>query len=193
MLASKQNQRFGRFSRLLLGVFSRLLLGVFLDYELNFSDHVTHVCKRASRQLNPVRRVAKYLNKDCLMKLFHAFIIFNFSYCAIVWHFCSKSSTIKMEKMRKAALRVVFNDYDADYNKLLSMSERSPLLVVRLQIKSNQISLLLCISVNTTEYKCRLFEVHYCVNPQITWLNNVLKSCWRKEWWKNQYFEFSKV
>ena len=109
------------------------LLGVFLDYELNFSDHVTHVCKGASRQLNAVRRVAKYLNKDCLLKLFHAFIISNFNYCAIVWHFCSKSSTIKMEKIQKAALRVVFNDYDADYNQLLSMSERSPLLVVRLR------------------------------------------------------------
>ena len=73
------------------------------------------------------------VSKDCLMKLFHAFIISNFNYCAIVWHFCSKSSTIKMEKIQKAALRVVFNDYDADYNQLLSMSERSPLLVVRLR------------------------------------------------------------
>ena len=32
---------------------------IFLDYELNFSDHVAQVCKRASRQLNAVRRVAK--------------------------------------------------------------------------------------------------------------------------------------
>ena len=78
------------------------LLDVFIDHELNFSDHVTHVCKRASRQLNAVRRVAKYLNKDCLMKLVHAFIISNFNYCAIVWHFCSKSSTIKMEKIQKS-------------------------------------------------------------------------------------------
>ena len=77
--------------------------------------------------------MAKYLNKDCLMKLFHAFIISNFNYCAIVWHFCSKSSTIKMETIQKTALRVVFNYYDADYNQLLSMSEWSPLLVVRLR------------------------------------------------------------
>ena len=109
------------------------LLGVFIDYELNFSDHVTYLCKRTSRQLNAVRRVAKYLTKDCLMKLFYAFIISNFSYCATVWHFCSKSSTIKMEKMQKAALRVVFNDYTADYSQLLSMSKRSPLLIVRLR------------------------------------------------------------
>ena len=53
------------------------LLGVFIDYELNFSDHVTHLCKRASRQLNAVHRVAKYLKKDCLMTLFYAFVISN--------------------------------------------------------------------------------------------------------------------
>ena len=35
------------------------LLGIFLDYKLNFSDHVTHVCQRASKQSNAVRRVAK--------------------------------------------------------------------------------------------------------------------------------------
>ena len=39
----------------------------------------------------------------------------------------------KWKKIQKAALRVVFNDYDADYNQLLSISERSPLLVVRLR------------------------------------------------------------
>ena len=108
------------------------LLGVFIDYELNFSDHVTYLCKPASRQLNAVCRVERYLKKDCLMKLFYAFVISNFSYCATVWHFCSKSSTIKMEKIQKAALRVVFNDYTAYYSQLLSMSKRSPLLIVRL-------------------------------------------------------------
>ena len=35
------------------------LLGIFLDYKLNFSDHVTHVCNRASKQTNAVWRVAK--------------------------------------------------------------------------------------------------------------------------------------
>ena len=71
------------------------LLGVFIDYELNFSDHVTYLCKRASRQLNAVRRVAKYLKKDCLMKLFYALVISNFSYYATVWHFCSNPALSK--------------------------------------------------------------------------------------------------
>ena len=42
------------------------LLGVFIDYKLNFSDHVTYLCKRASRQLSAVRRVANIWRKTVL-------------------------------------------------------------------------------------------------------------------------------
>ena len=41
-----------------------------------------------------------------------------------------------MEKPQKAAVRMVCNDSTADYNGLLmSMSEREPLLVVRLYVR----------------------------------------------------------
>ena len=55
------------------------LLGVFIDYELTLSEHVNYTCKRTSRQLNAIRRITKYLKRDCLMKLFHAFISSNFT------------------------------------------------------------------------------------------------------------------
>ena len=100
---------------------------------MKFSDHVNYLCKRTVRQLNAVRRVARYLKKDCLMTLFYAFVMSNFSYCSTVWHFCPKASTLKMEKLQKAALRVVFNDYIAGYCQLLAMSNRSPLYVSRLK------------------------------------------------------------
>ena len=38
---------------------------------------------------------------------------------------------LEWKKLQNAALRMVFNDYTADYDKLLGMSERTPLLVVR--------------------------------------------------------------
>ena len=86
------------------------LLGVFIDCELTFSEHVNYICKRTSRQLNAIRRISKYLKRDCLIKLFHAFVSSNFNYCPTTWHFTSKSSTMKIEKVHKAALRVVYND-----------------------------------------------------------------------------------
>ena len=108
------------------------LLGVFIDYELTFSEHVNYICKRISRQLNAIRRLSKYLKSDCLMKLFHTFVSSNFNHCPTTWHFTSKSNTMKIEKVHKAALRVVYNDYTTSYSGLLDMSNRSPLFLARL-------------------------------------------------------------
>ena len=35
------------------------LLGVYIDCELKFTNHVDHLCKRTSRQLSAIRRIAK--------------------------------------------------------------------------------------------------------------------------------------
>ena len=67
------------------------------------------------------------------MKLFHAFVSSNFNYCPTIWHFTSKSSTMKIEKVHKAALRVVYNDYTTSYSGLLDMSNRTPLFLARLK------------------------------------------------------------
>ena len=96
------------------------LLCVFIDYELTISEHVNYKCKGTSRQLNTIRRISKFLKRDCLMKLFHAFVSSNFNYCPITWHFTSKSSTMKIEKVHKAALHVVYNDYMTSYSGLFT-------------------------------------------------------------------------
>ena len=92
------------------------LLGEYIDYELKFTNHVDHLYKRMSQQLSAIRRIAKYLNKDCIMKLFNAFILSNFNYSWIVWHFCPRESTSKVEKIHKSALRIVLNDYKSNQN-----------------------------------------------------------------------------
>jgi hypothetical protein len=39
------------------------LLGVIMDYELKFDKHISDICKNASRQLNVLKRIGKYLNR----------------------------------------------------------------------------------------------------------------------------------
>jgi hypothetical protein len=39
------------------------LLGVTIDYELKFNSHITNICRKASRQLNVLKRMGKYLNR----------------------------------------------------------------------------------------------------------------------------------
>ena len=56
------------------------------------------------------------------MKLFNAFILSNFKYSSIVWHFFPRESTTKVEKINKSALRIVLNEYKSNYDTLLQLS-----------------------------------------------------------------------
>jgi hypothetical protein len=38
----------------------------------------------------------------------YSFILSNLNYCSITWHFCSEKNTLKMEKIQERALRFVY-------------------------------------------------------------------------------------
>ncbi len=52
----------------------------------------------------------------------NTFILTNFNYCPLVWHFCDKSSTWKIEKTQGRALRFLLNDETSSYTLLLEKS-----------------------------------------------------------------------
>jgi hypothetical protein len=39
------------------------LLGVTIDCQLKFNTHISNICKKASRQLNVLKRIGKHLTK----------------------------------------------------------------------------------------------------------------------------------
>ena len=96
------------------------LLGVDIDFNLTFDNHIQNICKKAGQQLNVQRRIGKNLCKLSRMTIFHTFIISNFNFCPLSWHFCSKSNTNKIEKIQERALRFVYDDYNSLYTELLS-------------------------------------------------------------------------
>ena len=118
------------------------LLGIHLDEKLNFDGHVSTLCRKAAWQINAMARIAKYLDTASRLKIFYAFILSNFHYCSIIWHFCSKKNQIKLEKLQKRALQVTMNDYTSSYSDLLELAKTPSLYVLRLK----------CIATET--YKC---------------------------------------
>jgi hypothetical protein len=46
------------------------------------------VRKKASRQLNVLKRIGQHLTKLGRLTIYCSFIMSNFNYCPIVWHFC---------------------------------------------------------------------------------------------------------
>ena len=109
------------------------LLGVHIDAKLNFEEHVNALCRKASWHINALCRISKYLDLPSRKAVYHAFVLSNFQYCNVIWHFCSKESQIKLEKIHKRALRVVLNDYTSSYTELLRMMKRPSLYVSRIK------------------------------------------------------------
>jgi hypothetical protein len=76
------------------------LLGVTIDFQLKFNTHIANTCKKASRQLNVLKRVGKYLNSLGKLTIYHSFILSNFNYCPVTWHFCNPQNTKRWKRYR---------------------------------------------------------------------------------------------
>ena len=109
------------------------LLGVTFDFKLNFNSHISSVCKKASQQLNVLKRIGNNLSKLGKITIYYSFILANFNYCPLVWHFCNESNTKKLEKIQERALRFIYNDDKSTYEELLMKSKMPSLRVRRLR------------------------------------------------------------
>ena len=63
------------------------LLGINIDFMLRFDDHVSQICKKASKQLAVLKRNGRFLTKQGKMTIYNSFIVSNFNYCPLAWHF----------------------------------------------------------------------------------------------------------
>ena len=77
------------------------LLGVTIDSNLNFNNHISEICKKASRQLNILKRIGKYLNRLGRLTAYYSFILSNFNYCPVTWHYCSEKILLNWKRFKK--------------------------------------------------------------------------------------------
>ena len=98
---------------------TKVLLGVVIDSNLNFNDHISSICKKASRKLNALYRISNILNYNQKMLILNSFIQGQFNYCPLVWMFCFRSSNNKINRLHERALRLCQNDYISPFESLL--------------------------------------------------------------------------
>ncbi len=86
---------------------SAKLLGVIIDDKLCFDKHVTNICCKAARQLNALLRLRNVITIDQRRLIYQSFIMSNFNYCPLVWHFCSKKSINKIVKNPRTCIKII--------------------------------------------------------------------------------------
>ena len=109
-------------------------LGVIIDNRLNFSEHILGTCKKAARQLNALARISRFLKPSSRKIIYQSFVASNFNYCPLVWHFCGKTNSHKLEKIQERALKIIYRDYESTYKELLGKSNLPTLLIARLRL-----------------------------------------------------------
>ena len=95
------------------------LLGIEIDNKLNFEKHISSICRKASNQLNEICRLETFMGHTEKEAIINTFVHSNFNYGCLIWHFSSKKSQNKVEKIHEKNIKFLLNDYLSSYAELL--------------------------------------------------------------------------
>ena len=82
-------------------------LGSWFDSTLSMTDHINKACNAAFYHLHNLRRIKKYLSRDSLMTLVHAFITSRLDYCNGLLFGLPKLQIAKLQRVQNAAARLI--------------------------------------------------------------------------------------
>ena len=99
------------------------LLGVTIDNNLNFTSHVSQLCKKASQKIHALARISKYLSQDKLKVLMKTFITAQFNYCPLVWMCHNRTMNSKINKLHERALQIVYKNRNLTFQELLEKDD----------------------------------------------------------------------
>ena len=85
-------------------------LGVWLDSNLSMGDHITKTSSAAFYYLYNIRRIRKYLSKECTETLIHAFISSRLDYCNSLLYGLPAYQIQKLQRVQNSAARLVFEE-----------------------------------------------------------------------------------
>ena len=91
------------------------LLGVKSDHILTIDDHISKLCKKATRKISALSRVTPYMNLSKKRILPNAFFNSQFSYCSLVWMFHSRANYCKINRLHERCLKIIHFDKQSLY------------------------------------------------------------------------------
>ena len=99
------------------------LLGILIDRDLSFDKHIKLLCRKAGQKLNALARISNYLTHDQKRILLNSIIKSQFSYCPLIWMFCSRSLNNLINRIHERALRLIHNDHVSTFQDILKITK----------------------------------------------------------------------
>ena len=119
---------------------NKKILGVIIDNKLNFKSHISELCKKASQKIAALSRLSSYLHNSEKKIIFNSIIKSQFSYCSLVWMFCSRTSNNMINKLHERSLRSILNDYSSDNNDTCNHNRNIQALLIEVFKMKNELA-----------------------------------------------------
>ena len=81
--------------------------------------HLKTLCKKVNQKVSALARIVRILPFQKRRLILKTFIESQFSYCPLVWMFCSRKMNDKINHIHERALRLVYQDYTSSFDELL--------------------------------------------------------------------------
>mgnify|MGYP001317416193 CR=1 FL=1 len=115
------------------------LLGVVINKDLKWDKNTRYLVKKANKKMRMLHIAAKFTrNREHLMQIYKTFIRSNLEFSSNVWHSSlTKENRQDLERVQKAALKVIlgkdYKDYDdaLKLSKLQSLEQRREVISLR--------------------------------------------------------------
>ena len=90
-----------------------------MDKNLNFNVHLKTLCRKVNQKVSALARITRILPFQKRRLILKTFIESQFSYCPLIWMFCSGKMNAKINHIHERALRLVYQDYTTTFEDLL--------------------------------------------------------------------------
>ena len=81
--------------------------------------HISNICRKVSRKLSALGRIAGYITLEKRRMLFKAFIESQFNYCPLIWMLHLRTMNNKINRLHERSLRIVYSDQSSTFEELL--------------------------------------------------------------------------
>ena len=98
---------------------SEELVGVKFDHKLSFDDPILELCKKASRKIYELSRVASYMNISKRRILMNSFFKSQFSYCPLASMCHGRANNAKINRLLERCLQIIYSDKPSSFETLL--------------------------------------------------------------------------
>ena len=95
------------------------LLGVKFDSKLRIDQHITDLCRRASRKIQALPREMSFMNLSKRRLLMNSIYKTQFNYGPLVWICHSHESNREIDRLHERCLRTIYNHKQSSFNELL--------------------------------------------------------------------------